>query len=261
MGRLSSQRLIKLHALFQFALAVSLTWTPEVITDSGLVYSAHGELRVSDIPPFTPPRSPFAYCGVLLLVFALVDLTLAVKLPALNHILTIARCIRRDGLQPHDREGEPSNVAAAALEIATEFSTLYRHLCMLLNLLRLWIFLIVSLKVYSSPESVWFGRVGPAVSNTVGGNVAISATAHMTMVEELKGKIVMGYGVMEILFSCWVRIILQSFIFLNSNDPASSSWLSMMNSVRQNTVFDHWIRGSYDYGQRRVKSWAVWVYT
>ncbi|KMU88766.1 hypothetical protein CIHG_06434 [Coccidioides immitis H538.4] len=96
MSRLSSRSFIKLHALFQFALAAYLTWSPEVITDSGLVYYVQDELKIFDIPPFSRPRSPFALCGILLLIFALVDLTLAIKLPALNRILTIAHCIRRD---------------------------------------------------------------------------------------------------------------------------------------------------------------------
>ncbi|EAS31828.3 uncharacterized protein CIMG_07307 [Coccidioides immitis RS] len=221
MSRLSSRSFIKLHALFQFALAAYLTWSPEVITDSGLVYYVQDELKIFDIPPFSRPRSPFALCGILLLIFALVDLTLAIKLPALNRILTIAHCIRRDAAAAAARQprtegqlaGEPDpSVTDAAVKVATEFTSLYVHLCMLLTTLRFWIFFFVSLKVYFSPESVWAGKVGLAALDSVGNPTAAAAAApggvKMTLVEELKSKIVLGYGVMEIMFSCWFFIAL-----------------------------------------------------
>ncbi|WEW60316.1 hypothetical protein PRK78_005801 [Emydomyces testavorans] len=202
MGHLSSQSFIKLHALFQFAFAVYLNWTPEVITDSGFVHSIEDELKIPSISFSAPPRSPFAYCGILLLVFAIIDLTLVVKLPTLNHILTIARCVRRDMPLSPAQPGTPPHRTASALKIASEISTLYHHSCVLLTTLRFWIFCFVSLDVCFSQESVWVGRIGPAAAAT-------SAGGKWTAVEELKGKIVLGYAVMEILFSCWLFFALR----------------------------------------------------
>lgn len=46
MGLLSSKTLIRAHALFLFVLAVYLTRSPEVITDSDVVYMIGEAMRI-----------------------------------------------------------------------------------------------------------------------------------------------------------------------------------------------------------------------
>lgn len=54
MGFLSSKTLIKGHALFVFTLAVYLTKSPEVVTESDVVFML-GELLRLVQKPFLPP--------------------------------------------------------------------------------------------------------------------------------------------------------------------------------------------------------------
>lgn len=74
---------------------------------------------------------------------------------------------------------------------------------MLLTCLRAWIFIIVSLKIYTSEDGAWLGRTGPAVP---GSTSAFTGTVvEVSTVEELKNKVVLGYGLAEVLFSIHVR--------------------------------------------------------
>lgn len=54
MAVLSSKTLIKTHALFLFVLAVYLTKSPEVVTESDVVFML-GEVLNIVPPPFQPP--------------------------------------------------------------------------------------------------------------------------------------------------------------------------------------------------------------
>ncbi|EFR01727.1 hypothetical protein MGYG_04728 [Nannizzia gypsea CBS 118893] len=302
MARISSRTYIRLHALFQVVLAVYLTFSRESVGGSELVYKVRDRLRIDNIQPFNLPRSPFAYCGILLLSFALFDLTLAIKLPTLNHVLAVAEFIHRQQLRqqqerqqresllqsraslssstalpppiisrsrlpytrpPTSRSSSASSTTSsgsgsststelneAALKITAEFSSLYRQLCILLVTLRSWIFMIVSLRIYLSPDTEWGAAstavpspatiVGmPATSTLVAGSVAtpfqsaagktilwLDQNMHFTRaglstaaavsgstlgydVNDLKRKIVLGYGVLELMFSCWILFALR----------------------------------------------------
>ncbi|KAM5450809.1 hypothetical protein McanMca71_002601 [Microsporum canis] len=295
MGRISSKTYIRLHALFQVALAIYLTTSRETVSGAELVYKVQDDLRIDNIQPFNLPRSPFAYCGILLLSFALFDLTLAIKLPTLNHILAVAEFIHRQQLRQQQerqqresllrsrssaftpiisrsrppytrpastRTSSSSSTAStasdsststelndAALKITAEFSSLYRQLCLLLITLRSWIFMIVSLRIYLSPDTEW-GAVSTAVPSTVttigmpgtstmgagsvatpfhnagrtilwldenmhlsgtGLNTAAAVSGPVSGVDvgDLKRKIVLGYGVLELMFSCWILFALR----------------------------------------------------
>ncbi|GBF61775.1 hypothetical protein TMEN_4292 [Trichophyton mentagrophytes] len=301
MGRISSKTYIRLHALFQLVLAVYLTFSRESVGGPELVYKVRDKLRIDILQPFNLPRSPFAYCGILLLSFALFDLTLAIKLPTLNHVLAVAEFIHRQQLRqqqerqqresllqsrasssstalpppiisrsrlpytrpPASRSSSTSSTAStdsdsststelneAALKITAEFSSLYRQLCILLITLRSWIFMIVSLQIYLSSDTEW-GAASTALPSTatVAGMPATSTLAANTMatpfqsaagktilwldqnmhftrdgpntaavvsgsalgydVNDLKRKIVLGYGVLELMFSCWILFALR----------------------------------------------------
>ncbi|KAK2846312.1 hypothetical protein FQN49_005847 [Arthroderma sp. PD_2] len=295
MGRLSSKNYIRLHALFQVALAIYLTTSRETVSGTELVYKVRNDMRIDNIQPFNLPRSPFAYCGILLLSFALFDLTLAIKLPTLNHILAVAEFIHRQQLRqqqerqqresllrsqtpspaptpstsrsrssytrpPSTRTPSSSSTSSsasdsststelndAALKITAEFSSLYRQLCILLITLRSWIFMVVSLRIYLSPDTEW-GAASAAASatvaassipgtSTVGGSfatpfrnaagktvlwfdegmllsgsglgTAAAVSGSGADVDDLKRKIVLGYGVLELMFSCWILFALR----------------------------------------------------
>ncbi|KAI1907051.1 hypothetical protein LOZ53_002038 [Ophidiomyces ophidiicola] len=210
---LSSRSFIQLHALFQFSLAVYLTWTPETVVDSGFIFTFRDQPRIANIPPFTPPRSPFAYCGVILLIFALFDLSLTLNLPSMNRLLTVASCVRRDHREPggverpdsadqqrgQRRGSEISHVTAEVIKVASEFSALYRHIFTYLTVLRFCIYFIVSAKIFSLPESAWVGRARSAAPG------APSNPTDMITIGDLKWKIILGYGFMEVSFFSWVR--------------------------------------------------------
>ncbi|KAF3481686.1 uncharacterized protein GIQ15_04445 [Arthroderma uncinatum] len=295
MGRISSKNYIRLHALFQVALAIYLTTSRETVSGAELVYKVRNDMRIDNIQPFSLPRSPFAYCGILLLSFALFDLTLAIKLPMLNHILAVAEFIHRQQLQQQQERQQreslfrsqtsspapstsrsrssyarpastrtPSSSSTAssasdtstsselndaALKITAEFSSLYRQLCILLITLRSWIFMVVSLRIYLSPETEWgatsmaasatstvmgvpgtstvgAGSVATPFRNAAGKTIlwfdeamlsgsglstaaAASGSGSGVNVDDLKRKIVLGYGVLELMFSCWILFALR----------------------------------------------------
>ncbi|KAK2748263.1 hypothetical protein FQN57_000921 [Myotisia sp. PD_48] len=283
MGRITSKGFIRLHALFQFALAIYLTNSPETITSTELVYNIRDGPRIDNFKPFTLLRSPFAYCGILLVSFALFDLTLAIKLPTLNHVLAIAQYVRRhrrhhhpgrqqrQQRQQHRRQHGPTTAqpsrrtrprtqnpalapAASASElndaadkITAEFSTLYRQLCVLLVTLRVWIFMVVALRICMSPESEWDTGSGPGRTPTrrtvEGGKLIIwfgneaflpdsgptgagSRSGAGMGVDELKSKVVLAYGVMEILFSCWFIVALQ---YEKKRAQSQMRWMGGLN--------------------------------
>lgn len=205
--RISSKNYIQLHALFQFALAFYLTITPEVITEDTVIYAANDRVRIDTVSPFsinlnrTSPRSPFAYCGFLLVFFGLFDLTLVIRLPVLNYILSLARSIRAPpNPDPNSNNANNNNNHAAAVKIATEFSSLYNYLVLWLLSVRAWVFLTVASSVYVSADNLWTGRMGlGAITAAMG-----ERDRSMSPVDEFKSRIVLAYGLMEVLFSYWI---------------------------------------------------------
>jgi len=61
MGLLSSKTLIRAHALFLFILAVYLTRSPEVITDSDVVYMIGEAMRIVCLFLFLTSSLPVQY--------------------------------------------------------------------------------------------------------------------------------------------------------------------------------------------------------
>ncbi|PGH01148.1 hypothetical protein AJ79_08019 [Helicocarpus griseus UAMH5409] len=184
MGRLSSKNYIKLHAIFQFALAVYLTSYREVVSDCDLVYNVNDLIRIDATPTFARPRSPLAYCGVILLTFALFDLILAIKLPMINQMISIISRL-------FDSRGNDSpTLSAAANKMIRVFTSLFTHICILLAITRCLVFSIISIRIYASAPEVWVPSGG-----------MLDAAAYDARVMHLKNKVVLGYAMVEMMFS------------------------------------------------------------
>ncbi|OJJ36740.1 hypothetical protein ASPWEDRAFT_108960 [Aspergillus wentii DTO 134E9] len=186
MGLFSSKTLIKAHALFLFVMAVYLTKSPEVITDSDVVFMVGEVLQIDASPPFARPQSPFAMCGILLIADALVDLIIVTKVPQLNEILAIAEVSRRASSIP----------VAGAMRLnpfMARLASLYSEIWTLLSASRFCLFFAVSFFIYQSKPGVW--GIG---TSSFGGDEAISALDH------LKNRVVFTYGFMEMMFWLWV---------------------------------------------------------
>ncbi|KAL4900585.1 hypothetical protein BDW74DRAFT_94364 [Aspergillus multicolor] len=196
MGFLSSKTLIKAHALFLFTLAVYLTKSPEVVTESDVVFMLGEFLQLDSraTPNFSRPQSPFAMCGILLVADALIDLILVIKIPHINEILAMAEAARSEA------PGAVSGLARMRTNpFIARLATLYSEIWTLLSLSRFCLFFAVSVFIYQSKPDVWgVGRSGgPAAPGELSG------------LEHLKNRVVFTYGFMEMMFWFWIFITLR----------------------------------------------------
>ncbi|OJD13060.1 hypothetical protein ACJ73_09251 [Blastomyces percursus] len=202
MGRLSSKRYIQLHALFQFALALYLARFKEFVSDYDLVYNVNDVIRIDATPTFARPRSPFAYCGVILLVFALFDLILTIRLPLINQLISITSRLfdsRLANSSAHSRSSRssPSSPSSPTLSTAKKmlriYNSVFTHMCILLAVTRCLVFSIISIRIYASATDVW---VSAAAASGMHDTATLDAKAiHM------KNKVVLGYAVIEMMIS------------------------------------------------------------
>ncbi|KLJ12496.1 hypothetical protein EMPG_12489 [Blastomyces silverae] len=201
MGRLSSKSYIKLHALFQFALAVYLARCNEAISDCDLVYNVNDVIRIDATPTFARPRSPFAYCGVLLLVFALFDLILTIRLPLINQLISITRRLFDSRLANNSARSRtsPSSPSSPTLSTAKKmlriYNSIFTHMCILLAVTRCLVFSIISIRIYASATDVWVPAAAAAASGVQDSAVLDAKAIHM------KNKVVLGYAVIEMMIS------------------------------------------------------------
>ncbi|KAL1881067.1 hypothetical protein Plec18167_003609 [Paecilomyces lecythidis] len=180
MGFFSSKTLIKAHALFLFVLAVYLTKSPEVITDSDLVFILGEAMKIDVSPTFARPQSPFALCGILLVADALVDLIVVTKVPQINEVLARADVAR-----------SRSNGSTAVISnnpFAIRMAALYSEIWTLLAASRFCLFFAVSIFIYQSKPVVW----------------GVGASEAKTGLDQLKNRVVFTYGFMEMMFWLWV---------------------------------------------------------
>ncbi|KAL2810587.1 increased loss of mitochondrial DNA protein 1 [Aspergillus granulosus] len=206
MGFLSSKTLIKAHALFLFTLAVYLTKSPEVITDSDVVFMLGELLQLNTNPTFSRPQSPFAVCGILLVADALIDLILVTKIPHINEILAMAEAARSEA---------PSFVNGPARIRSNPFiarlASLYSEIWTLLSASRFCIFFAVSFFIYQSKPDAW---------GVIGGNTGVgsgssfssgleSKTGELSGLDQLKNRVVFTYGFMEMMFWFWIFLTLR----------------------------------------------------
>ncbi|PYH29723.1 uncharacterized protein BO87DRAFT_344258 [Aspergillus neoniger CBS 115656] len=196
MALLSSKTLIQAHALFLFVLAVYLTRSPEVVTESDLVFMLGEFLNLESTPSISRPQSPFALCGVLLVVDALVDLILVTKVPQINEILAMAQAARVQS---------PIPVAGAVRTnpFMARLTSLYSEIWTLLSAARFCIFFAVSFFIYQSQPSAWGMDAATGMGNY---GTAGAATSGL---DQLKNRVVFTYGFMEMMFWLWIFITLR----------------------------------------------------
>ncbi|KAF7597438.1 hypothetical protein BBP40_003685 [Aspergillus hancockii] len=196
MGLLSSKTLIQAHALFLFFLAVYLTRSPEVITDSDFVFMLGETLEIDAAPSLSRPQSPFALCGILLIADALVDLILVTKVPRINEIIAMAEIAR---------SAAPSSLAGAmrANPFLARLASLYTEIWTLLSASRFCLFFAVSFFIYQSKPSAW----GMDPRGTAGGyGAGQEATSGL---DQLKNRVIFTYGFMEMMFWFWIYLTLR----------------------------------------------------
>ncbi|KAI5286157.1 hypothetical protein KEM55_000391, partial [Ascosphaera atra] len=168
---------------------------------------------------FSRPRSPFAYCGIVLVFFALFDLILAIKLPALNQLLTITRLLYSSTMgtageadtgsgtagDPFSSQSPPQSpsrtLAAAVSKAIAAFASLFTHICVLLGFTRLVVFAMVALRIYASPAEEWRGMM---MVRGGGGGAGSAGAGGGSAEEQVKSKVILGYGLAEMMFSKWV---------------------------------------------------------
>ncbi|KAL4914032.1 increased loss of mitochondrial DNA protein 1 [Aspergillus aurantiobrunneus] len=200
MGFISSKTLIKTHALFLFTLAVYLTKSPEVITESDVVFVLGEFLQVdsSTSPTFSRPQSPFAMCGILLIADALIDLILVTKIPHINEILAMAQAARSEA------PGAVSGLARMRTNpFIARLATLYSEIWTLLSASRFCLFFAVSFFIYQSKPDAW----GVEVNRTARGLHA--SAGELSGLDHLKNRVVFTYGFMEMMFWFWIFLTLR----------------------------------------------------
>ncbi|KAL3455691.1 increased loss of mitochondrial DNA protein 1 [Aspergillus heterothallicus] len=211
MGLLSSKTLIKGHALFLFTLAVYLTKSPEVITESDFVFMLGEFLQVDSAPTFSRPQSPFAVCGILLVADALIDLILITKIPDINEILAMAEAARSQA--PSSING-PSRIRSNPF--IARLASLYSEIWTLLSASRFCLFFAVSFFIYQSKPDAWgviggSAGAGPAAARS-GSSLSFgleSQAGELTGLDQLKNRVVFTYGFMEMMFWFWIFITLR----------------------------------------------------
>ncbi|KAL2215635.1 increased loss of mitochondrial DNA protein 1 [Thermoascus aurantiacus ATCC 26904] len=214
MGLLSSKTLIRAHALFLFILAVYLTRSPEVITDSDVVYMIGEAMRIDISPTFSRPQSPFALCGVLLVADALVDLIFVTKVPQINELLARADAAAAvasasasasissrssnnnnnngNGVVVPGETGATTAAVVRANPFTARIAALYSEIWTLLAASRFCLFFAVSLFIYQSKPGAWGVR-----------------TEGSSGLDQLKNRVVFTYGFMEMTFWLWILITLR----------------------------------------------------
>ncbi|KAL4896436.1 increased loss of mitochondrial DNA protein 1 [Aspergillus ambiguus] len=195
MRLLSSKTLIQAHALFLFILAIYLTKSPEVITESDVVFMLGETLRIDTAPGLSRPQSPFALCGILLVGDALVDLILVTKVPQLNEVIAMAEAAR-------SASPIPISGAIRTNPFLARLASLYSEIWTLLSALRFCLFFAVSFFIYQSKPAAW----GVDTGVRGGYGAANEATAGL---DQLKNRVVFTYGFMEMMFWLWIYLTLR----------------------------------------------------
>ncbi|KAL2864589.1 uncharacterized protein BJX67DRAFT_206401 [Aspergillus lucknowensis] len=203
MGFLSAKTLIKAHALFLFTLAVYLTKSPEVITESDVVFMLGEFLQLDSTPTFSRPQSPFAICGILLVADALVDLILVTKIPHINEILAMAEAARSQA---------PSSINGPARIRSNPFiarlASLYSEIWTLLSASRFCLFFAVSFFIYQSKPDAWGVVGGTGAGSAVAGS-GVGSKGELSGLDQLKNRVVFTYGFMEMMFWFWIFLTLR----------------------------------------------------
>ncbi|KAL1987650.1 hypothetical protein VTN96DRAFT_2891 [Rasamsonia emersonii] len=200
MAFFSSKTLIQAHALFLFILAVYLTKSPDVITDSDLVFMLGEAMKIDVSPTFSRPQSPFAICGVLLVADALVDLIVVTKVPQINEILG-----RMDALNSRSsRLSTNASLGRANHPLTVRIAALYSEIWTLLAASRFCLFFAVSFFIYQSKPGAW----GFSSETTAGRYGSRAGSEAASGLDQLKNRVVFTYGFIEMMFWLWILLTL-----------------------------------------------------
>ncbi|KAL1965629.1 hypothetical protein VTN77DRAFT_5306 [Rasamsonia byssochlamydoides] len=197
MAFFSSKTLIQAHALFLFILAVYLTKSPDVITDSDLVFMLGEAMKIDVSPTFSRPQSPFAICGILLVADALVDLIVVTKVPQINETMG-----RMDALNSRSSRLSPSASLSRVNPLTTRVAALYSEIWTLLAASRFCLFFAVSFFIYQSKPGAWGFDAEGRYGSRSGGEAASG-------LDQLKNRVVFTYGFMEMMFWLWILLTLR----------------------------------------------------
>ncbi|RAL09465.1 uncharacterized protein BO97DRAFT_407623 [Aspergillus homomorphus CBS 101889] len=186
MGFISSKVLIQAHAILFIVLAVHLMRSPETITDSDVVFMLGELLHLDASLSFSRPAAPFALCGILLIVDALVDLILVTKIPQTNEVLTMAEAARTHA---------PGSVAGAmrANPFMARLGSLYSEIWTFLSAARFCVFFAVSFFIYQSPPSGW----------------GMESVRDVLGLAQLKDRVIFTFGFMEMMFWLWIFVTIR----------------------------------------------------
>ncbi|KKK12168.1 hypothetical protein P175DRAFT_0517552 [Aspergillus ochraceoroseus IBT 24754] len=202
MGLLSSKTLIQAHAVFLFTLAVYLTRSPQVITESDIVFMLGEFLQIDASPSFSRPQSPFAMCGILLVADALIDLILVTKIPQINEILAMAEAVRY-------QSAIPVGGAMRTNPFIGRLASLYSEIWTLLSAARFCLFFAVSFFIYQSKPAAWGVDVSRVAARGGLGMGAVGAGEALSGLDQLKNRVVFTYGFMEMMFWLWIFLTLR----------------------------------------------------
>ncbi|CBF81256.1 hypothetical protein AN5761.2 [Aspergillus nidulans FGSC A4] len=164
MGFLSSKTLIKAHAVFLFTLAVYLTKSPEVITESDVVFMLGEFLHLDSRPSpnFSRPQSPFAMCGILLVADALIDLILVTKIPHINEILAMAEAARSEapGASKPDAWGIAQSAGPTAFDELSGLENLKNRVVFTYGFMEMmfWFWIFITLREERQEVAVRFAE-------------------------------------------------------------------------------------------------------
>jgi hypothetical protein len=147
---------------------------------------------------FSRSRSPLACCGIILLIFALLDLVVVIKLPTLNQVIALAQVIHYD-LRHHPE------VATMLTNINALVASIRFHMCVALIITRFWTFVVISFRIYASAPGVWGLVDGIVGVGSMWKGYGSSLVMDASSVDQLKNKVVLLYGAMETMFCFWVR--------------------------------------------------------
>ncbi|KAJ5172321.1 hypothetical protein N7492_004914 [Penicillium capsulatum] len=189
----SSKTLIQVHAVLQVLIAGYLIKSPEVITNSDLVFML-GEALGIDLPSISSaPQSPFVFCAVLLFAEALFDLFLLSALPyheALDEALPYIRPLRNGNLPSEDLK-----ILENLPQYITKSLTMYWNVWINITGCRFALYSGLAVFIYSSRGSL--------VASS------FTAAAAMTGFDRLKNRVVFTYAFMEMMTWFWVFVTLR----------------------------------------------------
>ncbi|KAJ5670273.1 uncharacterized protein N7477_005636 [Penicillium maclennaniae] len=180
---ISSKTFIQAHAVLLVVVAGYLIKSPELITDSDMVFMMGEALQINFPAVTSSVQSPFAYCAIPLLGEALIDLVLLSTIPfheALDEALPYIRPLRNGNLPAEDLQ-----ILAKLPEYITKSLTIYWNVWTTIAGFRFAAYGALSLFIY------------------LGRGASYSSAAAVTGLSLLKHRVVFMYAFVEMMTWFW----------------------------------------------------------